>query len=67
MAKLVLEEHEQGHTLILIDEAGKPLSKIVMPQPESELIDNTAREILSEPYSLSLERAIADLDPDPAR
>jgi hypothetical protein len=67
LAKLLLEEQEQGHTLILIDEAGKPLSKIVLPQSQCGVIANAAREILSEPYSLSLERAIADLDPDPAR
>ncbi len=65
LAKLVLEEHEQGNALILVDGNGQPLSKIILPEPISGLMENTVRNILSEPYSLSLERAIADLDPQP--
>lgn len=63
LAKLALEEQEQGHRLILIAEDGKPLTKIVLPEPQAD-IEGTVKNILGEPYSLSLERAIADLDPD---
>jgi hypothetical protein len=64
LAKLVLEEREQGNSLILIDEEGRPLSKILLPEVNSQVIDKTVREILDDPCSLSLARAIADLDPD---
>lgn len=64
LAKLVLEEKEQGNSLILINEEGKPVSKIVPPEVNVKLVEQTVRELLEEPHSLSLERAIADLDPD---
>jgi hypothetical protein len=64
LAKLVLEEKEQGNSLILIDDDGKPISRIIPPEVNDKLVDETVRELLEEPHSLSLERAIADLDPD---
>lgn len=64
LAKLVLEEKELGNSLILIDDDGKPISRIVPPEANDKIVDQTVRELLEEPHSLSLERAIADLDPD---
>ncbi len=67
LARLALEEHEKGNSLILMNGTGKPLSKIVLPQIPSWLLEDTLRQITREPNSLSLEQAIADLDPDPRR
>ena len=64
LAKLVLEEKEHGNSLIIIDDDGKPISKIVLPEVNDRFVDQTVRELLGETHSPSLERAIADLDPD---
>ena len=62
--RMVIEAQEQGHVIVEMTREGKKLSKIRFPEPRSTIIDAASRDLLSEPCSLSLHRAIADLDPD---
>jgi hypothetical protein len=53
----------KGHRLAVVTEEGIPINEVVLP--ESKMIGDTVRKILEQPRpSSSLDRAIADLDPD---
>jgi hypothetical protein len=62
--RMVIDAQEQGHVIVEMTREGKKLSKIRFPEPRSTILDAASSDYLSEPCSLSLQRAIADLDPD---
>ena len=67
LAKMVFEEREKDHKLILTDSDGKPLLQIVPPTPQEmqAMRGGEPQEVAPpERHSLSLLESIADLDPD---
>jgi hypothetical protein len=62
-AKVILEVREKGNVLVEATPEGKAVAEYKFPEPRSKT-DDITRSLLSDTYSLSLERAIADLDPD---
>ena len=62
-ATVVIEARENGHVIVEATAEGQILTEISFPET-STTRNKIVRNLLAEPCSLSLERAIADLDPD---
>jgi hypothetical protein len=64
VAQLLIREKELDHKFIVTNADGDIIREWIFPEPQS-VMDTEARKILeSTGPSTSLERAIADLDPD---
>jgi hypothetical protein len=61
-ATMVIEAREKGHVIIEATPEGRALTEYSFPEPLA--VSTAIQDLLEDPCSLSLQRAIADLDPD---